>query len=401
MKEVLNMHLVYKFFEAAHMQRWNDHIRPVEFTELDKQAHKMVIAWVLASFQEREKGEEVDWNLLIEGAMFSFLQRIILTDLKPPVFHRIKRERGAELNQYVLRELQDSVPGLDPGFLQRFQQYFEEQDGQGVERRVLRAAHYLATKYEFDLVYAANPRMQGVEDTMRNIEMQIEDHYDLIGVQRISLGKKSHGFIDFCGQLRFQQRWARSPRIPRTTVLGHMLMVADLSYLCALDRGFSPRRACNNYFSALFHDLPEVLTKDIISPVKRSVSGLEGLLETYERELVEERLLPLLPSQWHQDFEYLLFQPFEDRIRVDGETSFPAGGVPEDVTDDMDPVDGRLIKTCDLFAAYLEAETSIRYGISSKTLQQGRDELRRIIALRDDDGPSFQRMMEALDDMEI
>jgi len=124
-------------------------------------------------------------------------------------------------------------------------------------------------------------------------------------------------------------------------------------------------------------------------------------LETYERELVEERLLPLLPSQWHQDFEYLLFQPFEDRIRVDGETSFPAGGVPEDVTDDMDPVDGRLIKTCDLFAAYLEAETSIRYGISSKTLQQGRDELRRIIALRDDDGPSFQRMMEALDDMEI
>ncbi|MDD3399362.1 MAG: HD domain-containing protein [Candidatus Methanomethylophilaceae archaeon] len=399
--DALNMHLAYKFFEAAHMQRWNDHIRPVEFTELDKQAHKMVIAWVLASFQERERGEAVDWTQLIEGAMFSFLQRIVLTDLKPPVFHRIKREKGKELNQYVLREVQENIPGLDPEFLHRFQSYFEEQDTESVERRVLRAAHYLATKYEFNLVYAANPRMQGVEETMRNIEMQIEDHYDLIGVQRISLQKKSHGFIDFCGQLRFQQRWARSPRIPRTTVLGHMLMVANLSYLCALDQGFGPRRTCNNYFSALFHDLPEVLTKDIISPVKKSVVGLEDVLEGYERELVEEKLLPLLPSQWHRDFEYLLFHPFQDRVRENGRTEFQPDGLPLDTDEALDPVDGSIIKTCDLFAAYMEAETSIRYGISSKTLQHGRDDLRHIIEERSTDRLSFKSMMLAFDKMDI
>ena len=397
--DALNMHLAYKFFEAAHMQRWNDHIRPVEFTELDKQAHKMVIAWVLASFQEREKGEKVDWTQLIEGAMFSFLQRIVLTDLKPPVFHRIKKEKGKELNQFVLREVQESIPGLDPEFLHRFKSYFEEQDSDSVERRVLRAAHYLATKYEFNLVYAANPRMQGVEDTMRNIEMQIEDHYDLIGVQRISLEKKSHGFIDFCGQLRFQQRWARSPRIPRTTVLGQMLMVANLSYLCALDQGFGPRRAYNNYFCALFHDLPEVLTKDIISPVKKSIVGLESLLEGYERELVEEKLLPLLPSQWHRDFEYLLFQPFQDRVRENGKME--PRPLSLDTDDALDPVDGSIIKTCDLFAAYMEAETSIRYGISSKTLQQGRDELRRIISYRSSDQLSFEGMLESFDEMDI
>ena len=397
--DALNMHLAYKFFEAAHMQRWNDHIRPVEFTELDKQAHKMVIAWVLASFQEREKGEKVDWTQLIEGAMFSFLQRIVLTDLKPPVFHRIKKEKGKELNQFVLREVQESIPGLDPEFLHRFKSYFEEQDSDSVERRVLRAAHYLATKYEFNLVYAANPRMQGVEDTMRNIEMQIEDHYDLIGVQRISLEKKSHGFIDFCGQLRFQQRWARSPRIPRTTVLGHMLMVVNLSYLCALDQGFGPRRAYNNYFCALFHDLPEVLTKDIISPVKKSIVGLESLLEGYERELVEEKLLPLLPSQWHRDFEYLLFQPFQDRVRENGKME--PRPLSLDTDDALDPVDGSIIKTCDLFAAYMEAETSIRYGISSKTLQQGRDELRRIISYRSSDQLSFEGMLESFDEMDI
>ena len=40
--------LIEFIFEAAHIQRWNDHIRPQGFTELDKQAHKMMIMYVLA-----------------------------------------------------------------------------------------------------------------------------------------------------------------------------------------------------------------------------------------------------------------------------------------------------------------------------------------------------------------
>ena len=36
--------LLLKIFDAAYMQRWNDKIRPIELIELDKQAHKMVIA---------------------------------------------------------------------------------------------------------------------------------------------------------------------------------------------------------------------------------------------------------------------------------------------------------------------------------------------------------------------
>ena len=43
--------LIERFYEAASMNRWNDHIRPVELTELDKQAHKMVIAYVIAKFE--------------------------------------------------------------------------------------------------------------------------------------------------------------------------------------------------------------------------------------------------------------------------------------------------------------------------------------------------------------
>jgi putative hydrolase of HD superfamily len=40
--------IIDRLFEAASIQRGNDHVRPVKFTELDKQAHKMIIAYVLA-----------------------------------------------------------------------------------------------------------------------------------------------------------------------------------------------------------------------------------------------------------------------------------------------------------------------------------------------------------------
>ena len=47
--------LILKLFSGANIQRWNDKIRPVELTELDKQAHKMIIAYVLGKYEENRR----------------------------------------------------------------------------------------------------------------------------------------------------------------------------------------------------------------------------------------------------------------------------------------------------------------------------------------------------------
>ena len=54
--------LIQFIFEAAYIQRWNDHIRPQGFTELDKQAHKMMILYVLARYEEQDHGASLDWQ---------------------------------------------------------------------------------------------------------------------------------------------------------------------------------------------------------------------------------------------------------------------------------------------------------------------------------------------------
>lgn len=391
--------LIERFFEAASMQRWNDHIRPVELTELDKQAHKIVIAYVIAKIEEDRKGEgHINWIDLIEGFIFDFLYRLVLTDIKPPVFHRMMAERREELNTYVLKELKDDLDSLgNREFKIRFEKYFSLSPNT-LERRILRAAHYLATNWEFKIIYHSAPFVYGIEKTKENIENQIEDHYDLIGVQKILLGKKSYGFVDLCGQLRFQKRWAHSPRIPETSVLGHMLIVAITAYLCTIEIDNAPckRRIYNNFFAGLFHDLPEVLTKDIISPIK-STANLDELIKEYESERMKEEILPLLPKPWHDEMRYFLEDEFENKIK---ESNIIKTGIKfKDLNknynkDEFSPLDGELIKACDKLSAFVEANLSIEYGLKSKFLLEGKKNIYELYKGRKVSGMDFGRIFD-------
>ena len=80
------------------------------------------------------------------------------------------------------------------------------------------------------------------------------------GIQQLALYSNLRNFIDLCGQLRFQTRWSHIHRIPKTSVLGHMLVVALLFYLFFQEIKACPKRYHNNFFTRLFHGLPEVLT---------------------------------------------------------------------------------------------------------------------------------------------
>jgi putative hydrolase of HD superfamily len=374
---VITKGLIARLFEAASIQRWNDHVRPVEFTELDKQAHKSIIAYLLGKLEENERKVAIDWRGLIEGIMFEFLQRVILTDIKPPVFHKMMTEKGDQINAVVLKKLRDDIDTVGGDFFGKFESYLFSRDYSRFEKRLLRAAHYLATNWEFQIIYHTAPFVYGIDRTKEEIENQIEDHYDLIGVQKISLRKKSFGFVDLCGQLRFQQRWAQSPRIPKTSVLGHMLIVAMLCYLCSVEMDACDKRLYNNFFAGLVHDLPEVLTRDIVSPVKSSVEGLETILKSYEKIHLEERILPLLPSAMRDEIVYFLEDEFMNKV-VDVQGRVRKGVSQEEMTssfndDRFEPVDGQIIRACDKLAAFIEASLSIHHGIKSRPLEEGKE----------------------------
>ena len=371
---MLNKKFIEFLYEAAHIQRWNDHIRPNGFTELDKQAHKMIILYILARYEEEDHGVTLDWRALIEGGIAEFLHRIVLTDIKPPVFHQLMKYHGHELNQWVYEQLSERIPGFDQEFLPAMQRYLDNHTYKTKEKRLLRAAHYMASQWEFNIIYPFNKGIYGIEKTKEEINNEIENHYDLAGVQKLRLHGKTSKFVDLVGQLRFQKRWSQSPRVPETSVMGHVLIVAILAYFCSIQIGADDDRLVNNFLCGLFHDLPEVLTRDIISPVKSSVSGLDVLINDIERKQVDEKILPLLPDSWADDIEYYTQNEFADKYMIGSEMfTFPSeealnAAIEAHRGEVHKVVDGEILKGCDHLAAFVEAFLSLEHGISSKHL---------------------------------
>ena len=60
----LHTSLIELIYDAASIRRWNDQINPMDFTELDKQSHKMIIAYVLARFEEDQTPGSINYAFL-------------------------------------------------------------------------------------------------------------------------------------------------------------------------------------------------------------------------------------------------------------------------------------------------------------------------------------------------
>lgn len=372
---MLSKALALRLFEASYIQRWNDKIRPIELTELDKHSHKMIIAYCLGKYEEGE-GRAVDWHGIIRGGVFELFRRIVLSDIKSPVYNRIKADYPAqfvELNRWVFGKIGPELAAVAGGRLQEeFQSYLEDESAlEPLTRRILAAAHHYATYWEFQIIRQTNPQGYQIPEIEKALRRDLEEHMDLVGMRKIVTAGKVADFIDLCGQLRFQVRWGGIPRLPRTSVLGHMLMTACITYLLTREIPACARRLFNNFFGALFHDLPEAVTRDIISPVKNSVEGMPEAISQIERELAEEEIYPLLEEGWLGDFKYFTLNEFASKVRRDGKAAIvTSDDISKQYNDDRyDPVDGELVDVADKFSAFLEAYMSKKIGVSTPHME--------------------------------
>ncbi len=385
--------LLQLVFSGAYMKRWNDKLRPMELAEVDKQGHKMLVAWLL--YTVAGKDLPLDQRLalgkkIIEGGLFEYFYRLVITDIKPPVFYKIKENPAhyAQLSAWVSEELKSIVLPLDEVFWARFEDWLEGQinpsPAPDLARDILEAAHAYASYWEFSIIRPLNPFDEEMEGIERSFIDKLSTLQAVPGVQHLlPVSKSPHALgriATLCGQLRFQTRWSQVPRIPETSVLGHVFMVAAYAYFFSLTQGACRARCQNNFFAGLLHDMPELLTRDIISPVKKSVEAMGTIIHEYERAELEARMLkPLRESgcgHTESRLKYLLGLAVGDEFTE----SVVTGGQEIAVSfadlggrynrDEFDPKDGALLKVCDLMAAYLEAYTALRNGIASASLAE-------------------------------
>ena len=381
---MLNKKFILKLFEGFSIQRWNDLVRPFELVEMDKAAERMIVAYIIGKYEEKA-GNKIDWEWIINASLFELLKKIALCDIKSPVQQMIRRQFPQEylkLNEWVLKQYKDIIE--DEALYSDFTLYIARTAGNfpmpkelELSARVLRAAHKFASMRELQMIECVNEEERIVK-IKKDLNQEIQKYLDLRGMQLLVTRQRPFDFIMMIEQLRFQTRWNQTPRVPATSVLGHCFFVAIMTLL--LGREYNPdmcdRRVINNYFSALFHDLPESVTRDIISPVKTATDDLPNIVKKIEDEIVNKELVPLMEPFFEKEVIYYTSDEFSDRILdKSGKIKHVSW---EDLntkynSTEFDPIDGRLVRICDHFSALMEADISIKHGITSEHLTGGRE----------------------------
>jgi len=368
---MISRELVETFFSGFSIERWNDKLRPIPLLQMDKHAHKLIIAWIIGKYEEKN-GNYVNWNDIIRGGIFELLRRIIISDIQSPVFREISKNGKlvAKLNYMIFKELESKF--RNESIKNEFYLYLTEKDYlDSFSQKILNAGHKYSSWWEFQLIRYANPEGYGIQDIELEMGNDLEQFSDLEGIRKLRKKHNIKNFVDLCGELRYQIRWGHLPRIPRTSVLGHSMLVACLSFFFTRDiENPCPKRMYNNFFIGLFHDLPEVVTRDIIKPIKRSVPGMQEEIKRIERELAEREIHPHLEPEWVNEIKYFTQDEFITKITLDGTIT---NVLSDDISakynqDKFSPSDGTLVKAADDFSAFLEAYSSAYYGINSAEL---------------------------------
>ena len=377
----MEKNLILKISEGFSIQRWNELIRTSELVKMDKAGEKMVLAYIIGKFEEN-KGEIIDWHWMIYASLFDLLRKIALCDIKAPVQQMLKKEFPEEylrLNEWVLNQYSNL---MDEKLFSEFSDYVYSKSGTKTipddlkkTVRVYEAAHKFATIRELEMISVVNEK-ERLADIKTELEEQIQPYLEFEGLQKLITHQKAFKFLLKIEQLRFQTRWNQTPRIPATSVLGHCFYVAIMTLL--LGRESNPKmcrqRVINNFFSALFHDLPESVTRDIISPVKQATDDLPNIVKKIENEIVSKELVPLMENFFVNQIIYYTSDEFSNRIQnemgIIQKVSYDE--LNEKYNDEkFQPIDGTLVRICDHLSALMEASISINHGITSEHLEVG------------------------------
>ena len=383
---MLTQKFALKIFEGFSIQRWTDLIRPFDIVEMDKAGEKMVLAYIIGKCEE-QKGVFVDWTWMIYASLFDILKKIALCDIKAPIQQILKKDYASEylrLNEWILNQYKPLID--DSALFSQFTIYevqragtFDIPEKSRAAERILSAANKFATMRELQMLSIVN-EPERLEKINKELLADLQGYLDLTGLQLLMTRQKSYDFIMKIEQLRFQTRWNQTPRVPKTSVLGHCFFVAVITLLLCRQSGqkMCEKRLKNNYFSALFHDLPEAVTRDIISPVKQATDELPSIVKRIEDEIVNKELVPLMEPYFSDELMYFTSDEFSNRIKDKKGNAEVVSW--EDLNgkynqDDFSPVDGRTVRIADHLSALLEADSSIKHGITSNHLEYGRNSM--------------------------
>jgi 5'-deoxynucleotidase len=150
----------------------------------------------------------------------------------------------------------------------------------------------------------------------------------------------SSSFYAYLSRLRWIKRWGLKRNAHAENVMEHSWEVSVIAHTLALikNRYYQGNVDANAVATAaLYHDVTEVITGDLPTPIKYHSEQISTAYKQIEKQ-AEKELLALLPAELQADFQALIHH------------------------DRMPPEHVQIIKAADKISAYLKCQAELKAG---------------------------------------
>lgn len=328
-------HTLSLAFRGLSTYRWNNFPRVEHVTATDNVAFCLHVAHFVALEHEARTGEKADLGYLYRRALFSSFSTFIHSDISSEVKLLVKA-KNPDIYQKLSDVAYDRLLAWElPEFVKDdMRAHRAPNPNKALEERIYQfSKHWVAYQeaYVNNFVY-----FHAFEAPLSDIrDRYLSSEYEALR-ECLALDPADHGsnerYLMSVRRLQSSFRWNRMRRSHPVSVMSHLFFIFYISYLIGNIEGLSPESVTDMMTTALFHDIPEAITGDVITPTKRAVPGFEELLSEIEEAMLEEYLLTHLKGKpYSDDLKRRMLAPW-------------------------DCSNGGLVKLSDIFSALFEAK---------------------------------------------
>lgn len=309
MKQILNLKNVKALPQVSKrlncLRRWTSVTTHGKYNEMAKQAFNCITAYMLASFSE-ENGITVNWERFPKIALYrAFQKTYVYFDTPEHILNEICKIGNIHKSSFdnatkeIISELTDET----------FSDFICEGIGT-YEMDIYRAATKIATLVELE---ENAPLMKDLgEYTNKFVEIKnyISRFENIPGVLEFSdINGEYFKLLSKISMLRNQNRWAVQPYLINCSVFSHLFTTGIFAYFIGMENfGGNEKISTKMFFMGIFHDVAEVWTSDVPSPIKNRIVGFRKATEEYEALVLKTNVFSKISEFMETKLHYIMFE---------------------------------------------------------------------------------------------